>query len=244
MGPQEHTDFLRQRANEIDALLSTKAVDCFHARIKTFIEMRLVWERSVEQAQRDAQTEPGLRQEPENEKAEPPKKGYIWDYYLGFWRSENSPPDPLAWLRPLGSSPTRPPTDDEKLTCDYFLLAVVHDGALPDITDKRIYFRWAKNNMWTDLNGGSIAAIPAEAMQLWKEISEWNNDQELFELPRIRCHIERALEHVKADLGEEPAETGRKTTPGKGEGENRLWKLYEITLKVIIDAVLKMLRQG
>lgn len=43
---------------------------------------------------------------------------------------------------------------------------------------------------------------------------------------------------------EKPAETKQNTTPAKPERESRWWRLYEITLKVIIDAVLKMLRQG
>jgi len=41
-----------------------------------------------------------------------------------------------------------------------------------------------------------------------------------------------------------PREPEQNTTPAKPERESRWWRFYEITLKVIIDAVLKMLRQG
>lgn len=45
---------------------------------------------------------------------------------------------------------------------------------------------------------------------------------------------------VKSDLAEKPAETERNTTPAKYWGIGAfLWKLYEKTLKVIVDAVME-----
>ena len=51
----------------------------------------------------------------------------------------------------------------------------------------------------------------------------------------ILAHLEVYLHSQKA---EQPAATEQNATPAKPERENWLWKLYEKTLKVIVDTVL------
>jgi len=52
-------------------------------------------------------------------------------------------------------------------------------------------------------------------------------------------------ENIQVELApQEPTETEQNATFAKPERESRFWRFYEITLKVIIDAVLKMLRRG
>jgi len=59
-----------------------------------------------------------------------------------------------------------------------------------------------------------------------------------------RSEAASAEKPTETEQNNKPAEPEQTTTPAKPERESRWWRLYEITLKVIIDAVLKMLRQG
>ena len=230
MDEQEYKEFLSEIANKVDKLILKPAnMHRFRNQMKLFGKMRKAWNQKIEQHKEKAESDPRLQ----NEEAGTAKEGWVWDQYQGFWRPEKFPPDPMEWIPgsptkdptdedalpdpkegvwPLGS-PTRDPTDDEKLMCDYFLLTVIHDGALTGLTDKRISFdtcyREPKQGciyMWTDLDGGSIMAIPSEAMQLWKYLSKCDHD-------KIRAKIERSLKHVEADLAKLPAEKETGTAP-------------------------------
>lgn len=55
-------------------------------------------------------------------------------------------------------------------------------------------------------------------------------------LPTYPWRISQPIEQEQ-----KPAETGQNTTPAKLQRENWLWKLYEKTLKVIVDAVMERL---
>lgn len=242
MDNQEHVRFLQQKANEIHKLyLVPENKICFDTQMKRFEEMSAAWETALNQAEKDANADQRLRQEPKDENAEPPKEGYIWDHYNGLWRSEG-PPDPMRWVWPLNipkneieeveaeenigwdwfsELPSRNPTDSEKLMCDYFLLVVIHDGALDTVVDNRIYFDTTNKGpkkgggciyMWKDLNGSSIALIPPVALQLWKHLKICNSH-------KARTTINRVLMDVKADLtAKTPAEIEQNTKPVKEAG--------------------------
>ncbi|MHC4618376.1 MAG: hypothetical protein ACYTEQ_11560 [Planctomycetota bacterium] len=93
------------------------------------------------------------------------------------------------------------PNQDEKLMIDYVLLAVIHDGALSDPTDDHIYFRHEADAAFNDCDEWALVS--------WADLSELNAAAEYHEGDKIRGKIERALQHVKADLarGEQSEET-------------------------------------
>ena len=54
--------------------------------------------------------------------------------------------------------------------------------------------------------------------------------------------LQQIAQNAREELrSEKPAEIGRNTTPAKLERESWYWKLYEKTLKVIVDAVMERL---
>ena len=57
---------------------------------------------------------------------------------------------------------------------------------------------------------------------------------------KIIAVLDKQADLAKKDL----TETKQNATPAKPERESWWWRFYEITIKVVIDAVLKMLRQS
>ncbi len=217
MDDQKYKDFLSEIANKVNKLILKLAnMDRFRNQMRIFGEMRETWSQTRTQYKKIAEADPRLRANPllADEEIKPPKQDWIWDNRGEFWRPKESPPDPMDWVWPLGSSaPTRPPNDEEKLMCDYFLLTVVHDGALTDAIDKRIYFKRTENGMWRDLDGGSITAIPDTARLFWEEdLSKYKRGLEYHENDKTKSKIERALEHVQADLARIEQNTKAKAT--------------------------------
>ncbi len=216
MDEQEYKDFLLEIANKVDKLiLNPTNMDQFRNQMRIFGEMREAWNQTKTQHKKIAEADPRLRAGP--------------------------PPDPIDWVWPLGSSTlTRPPNDKEKLMCDYFLLTVIHDGALTDSMDKCIYFKRTDNGMWLNLDGGSIAAIPSTARLFWEEdLSRYKRGLEYAKNNKTKAKIERALDHVMTDLAKlKPAATEQNAAPAKPERESWWWKLYEKTVKAFFDSLL------
>ena len=128
--------------------------------------------------------------------------------------------NPLLWLF---NKQQRDPSDAERLLCDCALLSILHDegGRLTKL-DKKIYRHETYTGKYFQRNQFCEA--------LWYDVLiEPKNDQ----------LIQFAFETVKAYLtSEKPAGTEQKGTFAKPEKESWLWKVYEKTLKVIVDSVL------
>jgi len=212
MSQPEHYYFLLKIAKAIHELtVSAKAKAEFDARMKKFEKMFLDWSTAMGQAQKDAEANPRLKRCPRSKKTKPLPKGYIWDHYAGFGRSKDCPPNPIAWFWNKDiSSEQREPTLDEILTCDYFCLAVIHDGALQG--GRHIYFNCTEGGVWTDDTGAS-GQIPSEARLWWQYISDWGQDKETFWYPAIRVQIENALSDVEADMRKDLAIDKSSYTP-------------------------------
>jgi hypothetical protein len=201
MNDREHAKYLLQKANQIDELVvEPKGMTAFREQFKNFEQMRLTWEKGVRQGKDDAKSEHLLTNPPEDEETKPPKQGYIWDNYLRLWRSQDFPPDPMEWMWPFTSSPTRQPTKKEQLMCDYVLLAALHEGSLGDATDKHICFRRGEDGMWRDLDEGSTSAT-LETLRLFFEQKLRDHYADLRGQDEdTRARIDRAINHVQADL--------------------------------------------
>jgi hypothetical protein len=129
---------------------------------------------------------------------------------------------------------SKQPDDNEKLVCCYALLAIIHDIQIlekPIFTAKIYNGTWNLRNKWKGIlwegcTGKRWDAIPSHRIEGLSDTRAW---------------ITRALNDVKDDLAEKPAEAEQKTTPAKLERESLWLVLYEKTLKVIVDAVLGIL---
>ncbi len=125
---------------------------------------------------------------------------------------EYKSPGSMLVINPVIKHLPEPKSKEEEYQRYYIILASIHDNILPEV--ERID------------NG----TLPEEA-----DYFIWNTLNEFYDSQQRRVLIEQALERVKAET---PTETERNATPAKPEKESWLWKLYEKTLKVIVDAVL------
>ena len=134
------------------------------------------------------------------------------------------------WFRPVSEEPSN---DKDREIINYITLAVIHDHN--------------RRPQWKQICSESVY----RADSIWGWLRVWPYDRnkrhiEIYgdsikEAETIRVEIQLALEHVKTDLaGKQPPEPEQDTTPAKHR-ESWLWRLYEKTLKVIIDAVLERL---
>jgi len=114
---------------------------------------------------------------------------------------------------------------------------------------KVILLLCAKTNI-----GAKVENIFTELDQLHQEYESWraktlteNNEEKfrtLVDCLKGTCYdladtFQQIAQIYREELSSEtPAETERNATPVKSERESWLWKLYEKTLKVIVDAVL------
>jgi hypothetical protein len=150
----------------------------------------------------------------------PPPKGWIKTFYtdnycvnvpMSVIYRPSEPVNPLPWFGIFGNPGIqREPTENEKLMCEYMLLAVIHDRELRQPTDRPLFSnkyndKWFERDkfreaVWTyyhySYNKPSLLCYPA-------------TDQEKL------SQLNRALERVKADLlvkvdlAQKPAETGQ-----------------------------------
>ena len=115
---------------------------------------------------------------------------------------------------PLPPDPTKWQSED-KLPCYYATLAVIYDSVKGNVAPFR-------------LCEGILDNLAFGFMQLCISRA-WGFDKDM---------LDTALKWVKADLA---AEKGQNAAPSKPEREGWWWKLYERTLKVVVDAVLERL---
>ena len=153
------------------------------------------------------------------------------------------PVNPLLWFGFFGNATVqRPPTEEEKLMCDYFLLAAVHDQELQDPTDRPIFpqryegkwfrpekFRyalWQHNRCPTKVFSDNYDYDPHQQQfsdniyerKLKKAIA--SSKQSLTQYNQISNDklekLKRSLHQVRADCKKpESAETEPKTKPAR-----------------------------
>jgi hypothetical protein len=194
-----YNDFLLQTVNEIDRLILDPGVRAlFQDQWDILYRMVEQYREALEQQQKRAESNHQLK----DPKAGPPEKGMVWKKYYNnayisadvgsvFWMWPE-PPNPLLWFDFHGSrNIQRPPTDADKLMVEYALLAAIHDESLTSSTDKKVYLDKPYNGKWFERDKFSEA--------LWRRYYYPKNDQDAKEK---KAKIERALQHVKADLKE------------------------------------------
>jgi hypothetical protein len=178
----------------------------------------------------------------------PPQKDWIKMSYtdnfcvkvpMSVIRRPREPVNPLLWFGIFGNAGIqRKPTENEKLMCEYVLLAAIHDGELQQPTDRPLFSdkydgKWFlrddfRERLWSyyfyDAN-----TYPSITKIFGPEVPESESERLL--------RLNRALEHVLADP--KPAETGENVAPVKGRGIKAFfWKLYETTVKAFFDSLL------
>jgi hypothetical protein len=122
-------------------------------------------------------------------------------------------PISMLILNPTTKHLPEPKNKEEEYQRYYIILSSIHDNTLPEV--ERID------------NG----ILPEQtAYPIWTLFGEFYDSE------YKRVFIEQAFKRVQA---EKPAETERDAALAKREKESWLWKLYEVTLKVIVDAVLE-----
>lgn len=140
------------------------------------------------------------------------------------------PVNPLLWFGLFGDAGKQPTPTSEKnhLVFNCARLSVAHDigGDLPP-GDERIFYR--KDNPYQ----GKFFRRDDFCWALWNELRT----------PDGLATVERAWDCVRPAIEEnveKPTETGRDIAPGiSGWIKSWLWKLYEKTLKVVVEAVLE-----
>ena len=147
--------------------------------------------------------------------------------FRGILKSK-SPFDPNAWLGNFVSEyhsmsyspPEEPPDPKTRLVCEYALVAAIHDEELEHLSIGKQLCN--SDDKWK--------------RKLWEGLLDVRTDGDCRNLQDRQNSIEIAFDDVEADLAEKPAEKEQNSIPAK------IWalpcKLYEITLKVIVDAVL------
>jgi len=231
---QQFLPFLEKVAAEVDKLIAKdqhrkrfqQYASKFHQTNAPFREAYAQRRQKINEFREKSSKDVRFR----NKSAGPPEKGYVWyddspletgDPNFGFW----GPPydelpfdlknDPELKLLPISSNGIPPKTTEEQLEKDYVLLAIIHDWLLQSSLPI------------DDCSGHKPLKTLAFVIDL--NLAD--------EGPKI---VETALGHVKADLDNlKPAETEQGTTVAKREKESCLLKLYEVTLKVIVDAFME-----
>lgn len=171
----------------------------------------------------------------------PPPKGWIkMDYAdnycvdvpMGVVHRPLEAVNPLLWVS-FGwgnAGIQREPTEDEKLMCDTILLTVIHDYELRQPTEQAIFSdkcdgKWFQRNKF----GGEVWGYYHYPNQ-----GHIVTDQEKLSL------LNRAFERVQAEL--QPTEVSSSKADLPNSIPAKIWamlcKLYEITLKAIVDAIL------
>ncbi len=159
----------------------------------------------------------------------PPPKGYVKMSYCDNPGINNipaytiyrpaKPANPLLWFGIFGgASIHRKPTEDEKLMCDYVLMAVIHDYELRHSgtpTDSYIFStdykgKWFEWDSFLEAAGGYYHPYPIPGITYCSATAQEKLSQ-----------LNRALDHVKANI-----ELNKLTKPTSGnEGRTELAKL-------------------
>lgn len=69
--------------------------------------------------------------------------------------------------------------------------------------------------------------------------TKWDDIDVNLEYRKVLANLMYEYEQVDKNTFKKPIKAERNATPVKSERESWLWKLYEKTLKVIVDAVLE-----
>lgn len=167
---------------------------------------------------------------PEEIKVCPPPKGYVkMNYSDNPWVEDpvsviyrpREPVNPLLWFNIRGNANIqRGPKEDEKLMCDYVLLAVIHDYMLRQSTDRPIFCekydgKWFKRDQFRQEVGQHY--LPNEATLYCKG----RTTQERAEYcQNLLSGLKRAFNQVKADIeASVPSKEGaRQEKDGQGSG--------------------------
>ena len=245
----DYERFLRETADEVGNLVSYKEnLRRFRQQARLFVKQYETHCDAVKQRDEKASTDPRLRDYSKG----PPGPGWRWVSTLelssgktsGHWEPSDDqlPPDPFKWFSGppvvIGASheAKQPcckkielPCKEILLPCCYVLLITVHDNMCPHgfpLISEGIWSQEEGDSWYDETIGGALRHA------VFRDI--YGN----YKL-RFRRKIEWSLEKVKADLPKKPAEKGENNTPAKRESWR--WKLYEKTLKVIVEAVLGLL---
>lgn len=150
--------------------------------------------------------------------------------------SSPSADDPLSCFPPrlmwTGKALNLDLSDDQEFMVDVVTCAVIYDGIYP----KRKHLISGKADFggnWTE--------------HCWRNIEHWTETESDY-ARGMRLRIEAALENVQEKLKAKEKSSQGKDAQGGGEADlpnsipAKIWamlcKLYEITLKVIVDAIL------
>ncbi len=209
MAESEFEQFLLTVASEVDRLVAYKKVkEQFQHHIKLFGKMRAARDKEETKYRENARKCSQLR----DKKAGRPEPGWIWENSVstpaipdGYWRPPESklPPDPVLWLQPgvdvdperpvasLAAERQRAPNSEEKLTCSYVVLALIHDEKAELLTYEPIFGAPKEHDPipWWDSWLGRLAQ--AWCYPVWQH-------QDLTTV--ARAFIEDCLDRVKADL--------------------------------------------
>ena len=197
----------------------------FHQTYAEFQELLEQREQKINEFREKAAKDARLR----NKNTGPPVEGYVWwddspmntgNPKFGFWGLPLAKATgPTLKLLPISSNGIPPKNLEEQLEKDYVLLGIIHD--------------WLLQSSFPIDNCNDPEPLKKLAYVI--DLNLADEGQKI---------VETALANVKADLAreqkkeaEKPVETEQKTTCAKIKAS--LWKLYEVTLKVIVDAVME-----
>lgn len=184
---QEHFSNPIKIAQKVSSLLtqipSSKMV--FQEQIRDFCEKSNEYNEALKKHLKDVEANHQWKKYGDGK---PPYEGWIWDGFHKVWRPTiGFCPD--AWVtryfgwNPFGifDEPTEPTTQNERLMCEYAVLAAIHDTYLKDLP--------ACDKLY-ETDNEEIIPTPFPLTKLG----------EIYEGERIRANIQRALEHVENDL--------------------------------------------
>ncbi len=245
--------FLCNIASEIEDIIRNDAKKAqFLKSIKAYREMREKFLQALQQCKNEAvknqlfydenAAEPPMGKEKWEEEGWELEKDYLigTPSYRAFWRLP-LPFNPDAWIMHYYGSPQyngivaipavprepKEPDHSENLVCEYAMLSVIHDCSRKKPQSQKLTNN--DDSGWVE--------------RLWRSISWYNSIADVNSYEDRTANIKNALENVKTDLPEKPAETGQKPTPAKRLGIRACLKglpkeLYGLTIERITKAYL------
>ncbi len=232
MDEQEHNDFLAEIANKVHKRITNNrsSKSRFQEQAKAFYDDYQEWDRENDQYLKEIEVRDKETKEADEKRISqiPPPRPCPLD--LLTIPDHHTNPHILHLVESIFPKKRheRKVSSEEIMKVDYVFLTVLHDKALKDTR----HFNPINTDIWPQ--------DEEWAEHLWQRMTEersgWKPEFLLNEL-------NDALNNVETDLPKPPAETEQDIAPAKRERESWLWRLYEKTLKVIIDAVLEKVWQ-
>lgn len=221
-----YQNFLRNIAQEVDSMARSPHVKaCFVKHIKQFINMCNTHDAAARKL-----ASSGIDQKRYATADELPPTPEFWFDGYGLLNFDTNTFGSII----TSASKTRQPDEDEKLMCQYVRLSVIHDWICTSPTDTAIYFQ---DKTSTD---SQICEIVWQKLSSFLDLDDINNSGVKGRQNEKRL-TEQALEVVKKDLEkvDDIADAKQKSTSVNLDIRSFPWKLYEKTLKVIVDAVIE-----